>query len=103
MRVNLACPYEERSSAKALGARWDAAKRVWYVIDPPDLRPFARWLPADIRAFLTKPPKPEAKPRAKRRRPAQGRADHKQMKNEGPTNYSPVFIPQNIHPDDPPW
>lgn len=43
-RVNLDVPYCEKDEAKALGARWDAELRVWYV--PPGTSPgkFARWI-----------------------------------------------------------
>jgi len=44
MRINIACPYEQRHEAKQLGARWDPAGKTWYVVDPEDLRPFAKWL-----------------------------------------------------------
>jgi len=44
MRVNLKVPYADKDKAKRLGARWDAATKVWYVIDPLDLVPFMQWL-----------------------------------------------------------
>lgn len=44
MRVNLNCPYSEKDQAKRLGARWDHAQRVWYVVGIEDLTPFKRWL-----------------------------------------------------------
>ena len=44
MRINLQCPYSEKDAAKSLGARWDAEKKTWYVVDPQDLAPFARWM-----------------------------------------------------------
>ena len=49
MRVDLKVPYPEKDTAKALGARWDAAKRIWYVKDVSDLTPFSRWIP-DVKA-----------------------------------------------------
>jgi exodeoxyribonuclease VII large subunit len=45
-RTYLNCTYEERAEVKALGARWDAGMRKWYVTDELDLAPFAAWLPA---------------------------------------------------------
>lgn len=45
MRVNLNCPYSEKDQAKRLGARWDHAQRVWYVVGIEDLTPFKRWIP----------------------------------------------------------
>jgi hypothetical protein len=45
VRTYLTCPFDEKDQAKALGARWDAAKKRWYIEDPKDLAPFARWLP----------------------------------------------------------
>jgi len=42
-RIYLAVPYEERQEAKSLGARWDNAKRAWYV--GPGVAPekIAKW------------------------------------------------------------
>jgi len=45
MRINLNCPYAEKDEAKALGARWDPGRRVWYIVDVEDLAPFSRWIP----------------------------------------------------------
>ena len=44
MRIDLKVPFAEKDTAKALGARWDAAKRIWYVKDVSDLTPFSRWI-----------------------------------------------------------
>lgn len=43
--IELEVPYQEKELAKALGARWDARRKVWYVIERDDLTPFAKWLP----------------------------------------------------------
>ena len=45
MRINLVTPFAEKEAVKALGARWDAAKKCWYIVDVKDLAPFARWIP----------------------------------------------------------
>lgn len=44
MRINLVTPFAEKDAVKALGARWDSAKKVWYIVDVADLTPFARWI-----------------------------------------------------------
>jgi hypothetical protein len=44
MRINLHCPYAEKDEAKVLGAKWDAERKTWYVVNPHDLTIFARWL-----------------------------------------------------------
>ena len=46
MRIDLTTTFHEHKAAKALGARWDFARRVWYVIDPDDLTPFLKWIPS---------------------------------------------------------
>lgn len=51
MRINLATPFAEKDAAKALGARWDAAKKCWYIVDVADLTPFLRWIP-DMEAAM---------------------------------------------------
>jgi hypothetical protein len=45
MRINLVTPFAEKDEAKTLGARWDAAKKCWYIVDAADLTPFMRWIP----------------------------------------------------------
>ncbi len=44
-RVDLLVPYVEKEDAKALGARWDKDRKVWYA--PPGVDPatLGRWLP----------------------------------------------------------
>lgn len=44
MRVSLKVPYEQKDSAKAFGAKWDALKKEWFLTDPEDLTPFMRWI-----------------------------------------------------------
>jgi hypothetical protein len=45
MRINLKVPFAQKDAAKELGARWDAALKVWYVIDPESLDVFSDWMP----------------------------------------------------------
>lgn len=45
MRINLVTPFAEKDAVKALGARWDPAKKCWYITDVADLTPFLRWIP----------------------------------------------------------
>ena len=45
MRIDLICPFAEKDQAKALGAQWDAAHKVWFIKNVEDLTPFARWIP----------------------------------------------------------
>lgn len=45
MRINLVTPFAEKDAVKALGARWDGAKKLWYITDVADLTPFMRWIP----------------------------------------------------------
>ena len=47
MRTNLRVPFAEKDQAKRLGARWDAAQKVWYIENVMDTAPFARWLPTE--------------------------------------------------------
>jgi hypothetical protein len=42
----LKVPYAEKDEAKALGARWNSARKSWYVPDGVDEGPFARWFAA---------------------------------------------------------
>jgi hypothetical protein len=48
MRISLVTPFAEKDALKALGARWDATKKVWYVSDVAKLTPFLGWIPAPV-------------------------------------------------------
>jgi len=61
MRINLVTPFAEKDAAKALGARWDATKKVWYVKDVADLTAFMRWIP-DLQAATENPAAGTAQP-----------------------------------------
>ena len=40
-KIYLNVPYAEKDAAKALGAKWDAAKKKWYVLGDKDIRVLA--------------------------------------------------------------
>jgi hypothetical protein len=44
-KVFLICPFEEKDEAKALGAKWDWATKLWYITADLDFTTFAKWLP----------------------------------------------------------
>jgi exodeoxyribonuclease VII large subunit len=48
IRVDLSVPFVEKEDAKALGARWDAQKKLWYAPPGTDLGHLDRWLPREI-------------------------------------------------------
>jgi hypothetical protein len=50
MRVNLKVPFSEKDEVKKLGARWDAARKIWYLESQADMTPFARWSPTSHEA-----------------------------------------------------
>ncbi|MES2126588.1 MAG: DUF5710 domain-containing protein [Pseudomonadota bacterium] len=42
--IFLKVPFAEKDEAKALGARWNGARKAWYVPDGQSTAPFERWL-----------------------------------------------------------
>jgi hypothetical protein len=59
MRLNLKVPFAEKDQAKKLGARWDAARKIWYVEAKEDMSTFSRWSPTphDASTDTAKTPK----------------------------------------------
>ena len=47
-KFHLTVPFAEKDNAKALGARWDAAARKWYVPTGKDRAAFKQWWPAGV-------------------------------------------------------
>ena len=44
MRTELDVPFSHKEEAKALGAKWDRTKKIWYVPSGVNPEPFAEWL-----------------------------------------------------------
>lgn len=42
--INLKVPFNEKDQAKALGARWNAEIKQWYVPQGVDSTPFEKWI-----------------------------------------------------------
>lgn len=61
MRTNLLVPYAEKDAAKKLGARWDAARKCWYVEGVDDLAAFSKWLPGSQAAPIGAEGKPSVR------------------------------------------
>ena len=47
MKVYLKVPFAEKDDAKKQGARWDAARKAWYIESTVDRAPFLKWSPTD--------------------------------------------------------
>ena len=50
-------PFIKKDEAKALGARWDAGARKWYVPEGVELTPFNAWLPSSKKTTLSAAPR----------------------------------------------
>ena len=48
MRTELDVPFSHKDEAKALGAKWDRVKKIWYVPDGVNPEPLPRGCPAWI-------------------------------------------------------
>ena len=42
-RQYIRCPHAEKDEAKALGAKWDRDRKMWYVRGGESTAPFAKW------------------------------------------------------------
>jgi hypothetical protein len=73
MRTNLKVPYAEKDEARKRGARWDAARKTWYVENVENIAQFMRWTHAYLNrpanAILGVTPKADSKPNAMRSHP----------------------------------
>jgi len=62
--MDLKGPFAQKDAAKELGARWDAARKIWYVTDPECIEWFSDWMPEvqteTAKATGTFAPKPNA-------------------------------------------
>ena len=60
--ISLKVPFSEKDEAKALGARWNAEQKLWYVPQGVESAPFAKWFndaasPGSAKAVTNSPAK----------------------------------------------
>ena len=53
--ISLKVPFNEKDSAKALGARWNAEAKQWYVPQGIDAAPFEKWFTSSQSSSPTQP------------------------------------------------
>lgn len=65
-KTYLNVPFAQKDAAKALGARWDAASKKWYVPADKDITPFAQWQPQSgtLQSPITSMSTPAASPKS---------------------------------------
>ena len=63
LKIYLNVPYAQKDAAKALGARWDAPAKRWYVPADKDVTLFAQWQPesASLISFSPATAKPKTR------------------------------------------
>ena len=44
-RINLRVGFADKDHAKALGAKWDAKLKTWYIDADMDMLKYKRWMP----------------------------------------------------------
>jgi hypothetical protein len=92
-KIYLNVPYTQKDAAKALGAKWDAAHKKWYVPATMDMTPFAKWHSQTLTSALSMPaPTPKT------------RAPSSRNSTSGPAVTYPTvkdFVAYNG--DEPPW
>lgn len=48
MKTYLKVPYSQHHEARRHGARFDQARKTWYVENLSDLEPFLKWMPEHL-------------------------------------------------------
>ena len=54
-KIYLQVPYAQKDAAKALGARWDPAKKQWYAPADKDITLFSEWQTQSAISKKTRP------------------------------------------------
>jgi hypothetical protein len=93
-KIYLQVPYAQKDAAKALGARWDATRKKWYVAADKDVTPFAKWQPETVAPELSTTAANgfSAQATASKSRPSAGAITYPTSKD---------FVPYSG--DEPPW
>lgn len=81
-KIYLNVPYAQKDEAKALGARWDATNKKWYVPADKDITLFTKWH-ADAAVTFSPPTVP-----SKSKSPAANQASASKIVTSGVITYA---------------
>ncbi len=59
--IALKVPFNEKDQAKALGAKWNAEAKHWYVPQGVNAEPFAKWFTTGVASAPVNTPAPASK------------------------------------------
>lgn len=93
MKTYIAVPYPASHRAKALGARWDMARKSWYVPDGVDLAKFSEWLPGELRAWFGSH---RRKSKRKQNNPVPAVAKARPRKKKHPRKFSAAEVERRL-------
>ena len=98
-KTYLNVPFAQKDAAKALGARWDAANKKWYVPADKDITLFAQWQP--LAGTPESPSTTTSKPREQT-----SSTNNVSSANNAPTRVITYPVDKNFvayNGDEPPW
>lgn len=49
MITYLKVPYQDKDQAKRRGARWNPARKLWFIENVDDIAQFMQWMPAHLK------------------------------------------------------
>jgi hypothetical protein len=98
-KTYLNVPFAQKDAAKALGARWDAANKKWYIAAHKDIALFAQWLthPGALESTATSMSKPRLPTISAKAISSANEANHGAITHPADKN----FVAYNG--DEPPW
>jgi hypothetical protein len=96
-KTYLTVPYAQKDEAKALGARWDASQKKWYVPADKDIALFGKWpvISSDMLAAPTN--------QAPSKNTASQPPDTASPVKQGFTTYPSIDNFSAYNGDEPPW
>jgi len=84
MKIFLNVPYEEHPMARQLGAKWDIARKKWFIENKTNLWSFLKWIDdavlKPVNSAYQYPPKPRLQVQQTQRKP--GRAENIERKRQ---------------------
>lgn len=49
MRTNLKVDFSDKDRVKNLGAKWDSARKIWYIENVEDISKFLPWIDGNLK------------------------------------------------------
>lgn len=96
MKTFLQVPFKEKDEVRRLGAKWDIARKVWFIENLENIEPFLKWMPDKLKKPTNSKPLKHSKRPKQKEAIAHGQKDFEKLTKLAFISCTPDFMNDTV-------